>query len=241
MYIDVELSSGFVLNLASISGQSIVLTNDLGNTVAPIDINDNTIGQSLREIQSSLSGDVVRFDLGTNPSNTCLPPGASGEISLQGVIDADIADGVSIPVSVNIAERSPDIELFFPNNTDSDAVTVRRSDVMIHKRGDPIPLKNDGMVDVGDQIQYTVEYNNLGSTTAQDVRVREEVPVGTCLDIASLEDSLPVGSRVVYYNSDRFQISSLVSNSCYIRSFDVILGDLPGPANLVGETEGTFA
>lgn len=241
VYVDVEFASGFVLDETSIFGQNMMLTNNLGSSVAPIDINDITVNQSLRAIQSSLSGDMVRFDLGTMPSNTCIPPGASGEISIQGLIDSDLADGVAVPVSVTIAERSPDIELFFPNNTDSDSVTVRRSDVMIHKRGEPIPLENDGMVDIGDQLQYTVEYNNLGSTTAENVRIREEVPVGTCLDIASLEDSVPIGSNIVYYNENRLQISSSVSNSCLIRSFDILLGDLPGPAHLVGETEGIFA
>ena len=78
---------------------------------------------------------------------------------------------------------------------------------------------------VGDELQYTLQYNNTGNATASNAVIHEIIPPGTAYIPGSIK--LPQGATVTFYPGE--------ANAT---SFDVTLGDLEAPGTYVAERLG---
>ena len=95
------------------------------------------------------------------------------------------------------------------NNIDTTMVSVYRPDLVIRKsamsdnNNDKTYdlLDSTVMTDAGKTIRYTLKYDNIGNTAAQDVVMSEAIPAQTCYVVGSLEQTKPAGTVVKYSNN----------------------------------------
>lgn len=203
-------------------------------------------GAAERAIQysASISGDTytLAIDFGTPYEQLCFPADTSLEIQIQGQIPSTAPDGQLVEAEWYVWEESDDLEMDMSNNTAQSSTVVRRSDVFVHKEGVSQALQSEDRTELGDIIEYTISYNNLGSAIAQDTVITEQIPDGACINVDMLEQGLPTGVTVQYFTDGSVQLASIPTGiDCSIARVDVHMGDLPGPASVVGESVGNFA
>ncbi len=157
----------------------------------------------------------------------------------------DVADSTQHVVTGYIWEESLDNELLMTNNADTTEVWVYHADVLTEKEG--YSSSTGGLsgstthTNIGDKITYKVNYDNIGNTVAENTLLTDVLPKGECLDVDDLEANKPTGTTVKYYDANGAVIPAPAGISCAVRKFVINLGNLPAPANVVGETIGGFS
>ncbi|MCB9020066.1 MAG: hypothetical protein H6546_07030 [Chitinophagales bacterium] len=73
---------------------------------------------------------------------------------------------------------------------------------MIKKNGVAYPdtAPDETYADLGAKIRYTLEYDNIGNTDALNSEISEIIPAGTCYIYGTIENNLPTGATVKYYD-----------------------------------------
>jgi uncharacterized repeat protein (TIGR01451 family) len=138
-------------------------TGDATNVEIVDTIPADTTVVSATPAWTSSSGDKYTWDIGD------VSAGGSGTISLVVKVDVGTEDGTVLTNWVSLyyedANGNP-----YPNETDKAEVTVTSPIMTITKTVDVTTA------DPGDEITYTLEYENTGSGEATDVYIKDTIP-----------------------------------------------------------------
>lgn len=255
VYIEDTLPAGVVAGTPLHNFTSLNLSDQDGNPVQPVDAVEAPIAGTV-PVTYSLTGSTHRWDLGTDPANTCIPAGAKGVFEIYVEISSLVADSTSITNSITIGEDSPAEEEpeELINNTDDSTLTVYRADVLVNKEGVGCGADNDCStvvagdyvaVNAGDKIKYTIEYDNVGNTTAADVIIKERIPEGSCYRVNSIEANKPDGSVVEYSSNSGVTwtyspVADGEGKDCNVTNFRIVFPEgLPAPATYWAQGSNT--
>lgn len=226
--------------ISTISGTTVQAHDPLGNNISSaINTTFTQAGQTLRWNLGSL---------GTTPyQNVCMPPKTELSFQIYAKISSSAPDSSVVTNSVRVGEDSPANEDLMTNNTANTSVTVYRTDVVVQKNG--ISYGPDGIlgtsddsqtyVNPGEKINYTINYNNIGNTNANDVVINENIPTGTCYVNGSV--AIPAGSVLELSNNGGASwtytsASALGSPDCAVTNFRIkFTSPLPAPATFDSE------
>jgi uncharacterized repeat protein (TIGR01451 family) len=202
---------------------SVSLVDAAGNPVSPVDSSGAPIVGAV-PVTRVMLGNVITWYLGTTTPGDALyyqriglPLGSKGSFRLHAKIAASVADSTQV---CNPASVAADVgtEESLANNNSQSCVMVRRADVAVRKSGMEIPSGDPNFVEAGGLIRYKIEYNNLGSISAENVKIDEIIPPGTKL----VSVNPPPGSTVIYSPSE-----------AAATSFTVSFDSLSAPANTI--------
>jgi uncharacterized repeat protein (TIGR01451 family) len=98
-------------------------------------------------------------------------------------------------------------------------------DLLVQSSVKDVVTGSTSWTQVGDELEYTLQYDNVGNATGSNAVIHEIIPQGTVYIPGSIK--LPEGATVTFYPSE--------ANAA---SFDVTLGDLDAPASYVAERLG---
>jgi uncharacterized repeat protein (TIGR01451 family) len=114
----------------------------------------------------SESGDEYTWDIGN------VAAGGSGNITLIVKVDAGTADGTLLRNTVTLSYADANGNSL-PDETDYADVTVTAPVMTVSK------IANVATADPGDEIKYTISYENTGNGEATDVYIRDTIPTDT--------------------------------------------------------------
>ena len=156
----------------------------------------------------------------------------------------DTPDTTLISSSVQIGEDSAGIEDTLVNNTDDTTTNTYKADLVILKDG--ISDNNaDGSYSSGDSstttalgknIRYTISYDNIGNTFADNAVINEKIPNNTCFTIGSIAN-IQTGMVVEYSDTNGSSYSytplgAIGTQDCAVTHFRVrFTNPLPAPAH----------
>ncbi|MBK8092689.1 MAG: DUF11 domain-containing protein [Verrucomicrobiaceae bacterium] len=206
-----------------------------GTSTAPLDALGNPITGSV-PVTRVVSGNTVRWYLGTNNASDTLyfrkvglPSGAGQTFEVYVTINANVADSTTLVNSATVTLRNQSdtdpAEAVTTNNTDDSRVTVFLPDLTVSKSVKNVSDASEQWTEAGRVLEYTLEYDNAGNMTAQDVTLSEIIPAGTTFvpgSIVGAEDA----SNVVLQDFDQ---------DGRIDAFDIQWASLPAPAFFAGE------
>lgn len=221
---------------------TLSLSNIAGATIYPVDTSGNQIFSPVSINFSENSDGDYSFDLGG--SDVCLPPGSVGEFEVYAIVDSTLSDGATVSNTAVIGENSPDIEDILTNNTDSSQTVVYRADLSIQKSGvskGPDNILGTGddsttQTSVGENVYYTLEYNNIGSAPAQNSIITETIPTGMCYIDGSIT-GYPGDATIEFSNDNAstYTYSPTGPVDCSVTNFRIVFGSPIFPGNSVGE------
>jgi uncharacterized repeat protein (TIGR01451 family) len=189
----------------------------------PVDQIGNPIAGAV-PVPGCVSGGTVTWYLGTTTPTDALyyqkvglPPASRGSFQFYLTVAASVADNTRVCNAATVAADVGTEELL-GNNTSQSCVVVRRADVAVRKKGRELLTGDPDFAEFGGLVRFTIDYNNIGSISAQDVVIDEIVPTGTSL----VSVNPPPGSTVTYS-----------PNQANATSFSVHFNTLTAPANSV--------
>ncbi len=207
-----------------------------GNPVVPVDPSGAAMAGAVTVTRAGApaGGATVTWYLGAYPAGenagyrvVCLPPGARGSFQVYVRVNDDVADGASVlnsaQVIVDRVFNADPAEQFLGNNQDQSQVTVYRADLAVAKRVVDVATGDENFTDAGSELEYTIEYDNLGNIASPNVVIEEIVPKGTSL--GSINN--PRGSQVEIFDDDGDGRDD---------RFIVTFSSLPAPASFVADT-----
>jgi uncharacterized repeat protein (TIGR01451 family) len=120
----------------------------------------------------------------------------------------NLADSTPIASTVKIWEESAAKEDTMVNNEATSSTMVYLADVMIEKsaivdsNGDGVFSGDDATdaVGKGKKIQYTLQYDNIGNYSAENIVLRDSVPSEVCFELGSITLS---GENTIEYSNDK--------------------------------------
>ncbi|HRH30941.1 MAG TPA: hypothetical protein PK886_02670, partial [Candidatus Paceibacterota bacterium] len=232
------------LNDASVihNATNLSLVNIAGATVYPLNASGAQILNPVSVTFSQNADGDYLFDLGG--LNVCLPPGSMGEFEIYADVDSSLPDGTVVSNTAVIGENSPDVEDILTNNTDSSQTVVYRSDLSIEKTGISKGLDNilgtgddsTTQASVGENIQYTLKYNNIGSAPANNSVITETIPSGMCYIDGSIT-GYPADATIEFSNNNAssYSYNPIGPVDCNVTNFRIVFGSPIYPGNSFGE------
>ena len=161
-----------------------------GGTVYPFDLAGNIIGGSIPISMVAGAGSQRTWVLGSLAAsdpfyfrNVGIPPGACGQLEVYVVVSDAALDTTRAcnTVVLNVENQPgntiPEDDL--DNNQDESCVTIYRPDVEVSKKGVDLISGQSSFTDPGNQIEYTISYDNIGNFAASNVVIRDIFPEGT--------------------------------------------------------------
>ncbi|UCE37407.1 MAG: DUF11 domain-containing protein [Thermoplasmata archaeon] len=160
-------------------------SGDATDVVIVDTIDPDTTFVNATPAQSIKVGDVITWNIGT------VSGGGSGTIILIVKVDAYVEDGIilrnTVTLNYNDANGNPQDE-----ESDYVDVTVTAPDMTISKTADKTEANP------GDQITYTIEYENTGTGDATDVVIVDTIDPDTTFVSASPSPSSVVGDVITW-------------------------------------------
>ena len=197
-------------------------------------------------------GGTITWYLGTNSGSAsdpahytqvCLPQGAIGSFNVSATVDGSTLDNTTITNQVRIDQDIPGVtEDILSNNQASTSTVAYRSDLRLIKTA--VSSGADGVIGTaddstdstnpGETVRYTLSYNNIGHTTAENSVITENIPDDTCFTPGSIAN-LPATATVEYSNDggSTWDYTPSGNPDCNITSFRINLGNLSAPANMI--------
>ena len=265
LFVDVAASAGLTLpNLARLG--TLTLKDGQGQPALAHDRFGGSLYDAVPLSSQLLANGTVHITLGNAAlpaSEICLPAGVVGTITFGAAI-GDVDNNTVVSLTSTVGENSAGIEDVVANNVDVASVVVFRADVVIEKSGvscGPVPIgqgtacvtQEADFVDVGDTVQYTLAWANVGSIAAADAVIEDILPAGTCYRVGSLEAKRPPGSSLRYsddgvnFNVGYQPTPDADGVDCAVVGLQVAFDEpLPAPATFTevntnaGYLEGTF-
>ena len=199
VFADLTTTNGLSLAVPASLG-SLRLIDSTGNIVLPRDPVDADVRSPVPLTVTTLA---AGFRVGLGGAAVCVPPGASMEGTFTAVV-GDVVNDTTVTASCLAGENAAGAEDIVDNNLASSSVRVLRADVEVAKVGvscgkDPNCATADpDFVDVGDTVDYTFSYANVGGAAADGVVINDILPRGTCYRVNSLEKRLPPRATASY-------------------------------------------
>ncbi|MDR0950885.1 MAG: DUF11 domain-containing protein, partial [Candidatus Ancillula sp.] len=208
-------------------------------------------------------GDVNNPQQGYNSdhnTNACISAGGSVSFTVSGKVVSTLPQGENIQPIFRVDNDWVDEYGFVPGSpedprhqlktdlvdSNNQAITntlVYRPDVMLVINGQADNSGSADSLEANEGVTYTVQYNNIGKATADDVIFHHSIPVGTCFKIGSIVN-IPEGGQVSYSNNngESYDYQPSTSNSdsmgvhkldadCNVTDFRIYLTKLVSPAN----------
>jgi uncharacterized repeat protein (TIGR01451 family) len=158
-------------------------------------------------VSHTVNDTTYTFTLGGN--NVCFPAGSQGSFQMFVRSKNNLSDSTPIASRVEIWEESPAKEDTMANNEAVSSTMVYLADMMVSKHA-IVDSNDDGNFDTatdsttvatpGKQVQYTLEYDNIGNYNAENVIITDSMPAEVCLELGSI--ALPFGATIEY-STDR--------------------------------------
>jgi uncharacterized repeat protein (TIGR01451 family) len=182
-------------------------TSTLVTDTLPTEVSFVTYTTALPVNFSQPDAQTLVWDLGD------VANGASGQISVQGVISSGVSNGTAFTNTVTASTTATETNT--ANNTATATTLVGAPDLVVIKDG-------PASVNAGDQVAYTLTYSNAGDLTAIGVLLVDQLPTG----MTYITDSL--GSGVQFGNTITWPLVSLANGA----SGSIVL---TATANYVGD------
>lgn len=221
------------VNAGGTTTYTIVVTNDATSTstATNVTLNDPQVsGLTITSASSSDAGVVVSAPAaGTTDPLTAtiasLAPGASVTITVNATVDQTARGTIANVVTVAAAAGQTDTDT--TNNSDTDTNTITTDVVLtIDKRDSVDPIV------AGNQLTYTIDVGNTGTTTATGVQFSDTLPAGVTFVSGSF--NVPGGSSGQVTNNNGTITASMGNLASNITGTVTIL------VNVDGTTRGTI-
>ena len=165
------------------------------------------------------------------------------------IINGDTADQTTItnPAQVTV-DRQNDLdpeEKYLVNNRDTSYVNVFRADLTTDKTVVDVATGSEAQTSAGSVLSYTVTYNNIGNTAAEDAILADNLPTNTCLILGSIDN--PAGTSIEYSNDDGASwdyapTADSNGTDCDVTDYRIVFGSpIPAPANSYGEAPANLS
>lgn len=235
----------------------LTLSDENGNTIYPVDTSGTAITSDIT-VERIDDGQNSIWYLGLGPGNEAdslhyrkvgIPAGAIMSFDIFVTISGDVADQTTItnPAQV-IVDRQNDLdpaEKYLVNNRDTSYVNVYRADLTTDKTVVDVATGSETQTSAGSVLSYTVTYNNIGNTAAENAVLTDNLPTNTCLILGSIQN--PAGTSIEYSNNDGASwdyspTADINGTDCTVTDYRVVFGSpIPAPANSYGEAPANLS
>jgi uncharacterized repeat protein (TIGR01451 family) len=230
------LPASFVPDPANFSDFGLVeITDGTGAPLSLLDASENPLATPVNATLSGTpaGGATLTWFVGSdNPSdpdyyrNVGLPVDAELTFTIRGSVLNTAPDGQQIRNEAEVVyEGLPGNivpEEFLSNNPDASTTFIYRPEVNIIKSVQDVPTGDETWTEAGNELLYTLQYQNSGNADADQVCIEEIIPVGTSYVPGSI--TTPQGVTLTFRPD--------ANNPT---SFEACMDLLPAPANFDSE------
>jgi len=204
IYVDVPLSGS--LEYLSDDGATSSVIGASGDVSVPVDLEGQPIASG---VPWTRIGDRYYLGLAEEGSllwfrKVGLLPGQSVTLTIRARVREEVPNETMVSNLSMVGtlyradwQEGDTMEQEKGNNTDGCATVSYRSDVMVQKSVVDSSTGSGRVSDAGDTLRYTVVFDNLGGTVAQNVVIEDTLPDGVAFVPGSIA-GMPVGVTVAY-------------------------------------------
>lgn len=262
-----DLNGGFV-EPGDVVRVDIVVTNTgfgSADEVLVTDEVDSTLLTDIVPIAGRLDGNVVTWDVGTNPTLASIPGGGAVELAFTATVAADVPNDTVIVNQARISEQGEEIWLTDDASTEepSDATTLRVFFPELGLATKSVVDLNGADVEPGDRLVWSIrlgagagpDLNNVVVTDTLDPRLVDVVLLGPGAvsddgRLITWDASNTPGLGVVPSGESRTlefeatvvstaRIGELIANQAFLLSDEVPIGELTDDPRTEAEDDAT--
>jgi uncharacterized repeat protein (TIGR01451 family) len=164
-----KVATPSTINAGDTASYTLTVKNHGQGTAKNVTLTDNVPQNGINWSEDSTFCSIANNVLSCTFAD--LAPNATASVTLSGTSSA--AQCGQIPNSASTAaDNESNSEVAQADNKSSDTITVNCPDIKLEKTPD------DGQVNAGDQLSFTIKVTNLGPGVARDVEINDTLPAG---------------------------------------------------------------